>query len=231
MDTGASIALVLNTLVWMGVLRPEWSEMTDSPSHSTKSHVLRSRSIHRRQSALANSSIMNEMRSTFAHMASQRRATYPDNSSLVDRLLVPHAMSRKVSAGYWMLPWEALEPWARFTNREALVRSRNDHERVELLLKQVLGHTSIINSSSFYWTNRIRSRECHPYHSFKQIVLFTWYILPSGTTYIPHIIGRAAKQGHATNRITLRQHNGMSLVVARCAAMIYIVVRRFRNRS
>src|SRR6266545_8359800 len=57
-----------------------------SPSHSTKLHALRSRSI-RRQPLLSNSASMKEIRSNFARIASLRRSTRPEKSSLVDRLV------------------------------------------------------------------------------------------------------------------------------------------------
>jgi len=127
-----------------------------SPSHSTKLHALRSRSI-RRQPQLANSVSMNELRSSFANMATQRRKTRPERSSLVDRLVeassssggdgsdgssasVEENLRRALDAALGSLGalgevYEQRE--ARVL--EELQRSREDREHVELLLKQVLG--------------------------------------------------------------------------------------------
>ncbi|KAF8960271.1 hypothetical protein BDZ97DRAFT_1620132, partial [Flammula alnicola] len=127
-----------------------------SPSHTTKLHALRSRSI-RRQPILASSVSMNQIRSGFSHIAAQRRATRPDKSSLVDRLMVSSSSSggdgsdgssasveenlrRALDAALGSLGamgevYEQRE--ARVL--EELQRSREDRERVELLLRQVLG--------------------------------------------------------------------------------------------
>lgn len=136
-----------------------------SPSHTTKLHALKSRSI-RRQPALANSSTMNEMRSAFARIAAQRRATRPDKSSLVDRLLVPSGSSGEGSDGSSGSVEENLRRALEaalgslgilgkvYEEREARVleelqRSRDDRERVELLLKQVMGDNHpLINPAS-----------------------------------------------------------------------------------
>jgi len=134
-----------------------------SPSHTTKLHTLRSRSI-RRQLALANSSTMNELRNAFARMAAQRRATRPDKSSLVDRLLVPSGSSGEGSDGSSCSVEESLRRALDaalgslgamgevYEQREARVleelqRSRDDRERVELLLKQVLGENNPLTNS------------------------------------------------------------------------------------
>lgn len=136
-----------------------------SPSHTTKSHALRSRSI-RRQSGHANSSTMNELRNAFARMSAQCRAARPVKSSLVDRLLVSSAGSsgdgsdgsscsveenlrRALDAALGSLGalgevYEQRE--ARVL--EELQRSRDDRERVELLLKQVLGENNPLTNSS-----------------------------------------------------------------------------------
>ncbi|KAF8177255.1 hypothetical protein BJ912DRAFT_1131735 [Pholiota molesta] len=55
-----------------------------SPSYTTSSHSLRSHSIRRQP--LANSTSMSQIRAGFTHVASQRRATRRDKSSLVDQL-------------------------------------------------------------------------------------------------------------------------------------------------
>ena len=137
-----------------------------APSHTTKLHALRSRSILR-HSALANSSTMNELRNAFARMSSQCRATRPIKSSLVDRFMVTSAGSsggdgsdgsscsveenlrRALDAALGSLGalgevYEQRE--ARVL--EELQRSRDDRERVELLLKQVLGENNPLTNSS-----------------------------------------------------------------------------------
>ena len=136
-----------------------------SPSHTTKLHALRSRSI-RRQPAPTNSSTMNELRNAFARLSSQCRATRPIKSSLVDRLMVTSAGSsggdgsdgsscsveenlrRALDAALGSLGalgevYEQRE--ARVL--EELQRSRDDRERVELLLKQVLGEDNPLSNS------------------------------------------------------------------------------------
>lgn len=136
-----------------------------SPSHTTKLHALRSRSI-RRQSALANSSTMNELRNAFARMSSQCRASRPEkSSSLVDRLLVTSSSSGDGSDGSSCSVEENLRRALDaalgslgalgevYEQREARVleelqRSRDDRERVELLLKQVLGENNPLTNSS-----------------------------------------------------------------------------------
>ncbi len=127
-----------------------------SPSHSTKLHLLRSRSI-RRQSILSSSASMNDIRASFSRLASQRRKTRPEKASLVDRLVVASSASgndgsdgssqsveenlrRALDAALGSLG--ALgEVYEQREVRvlEELQRSREDRERVELLLRQVLG--------------------------------------------------------------------------------------------
>ncbi|KDR74301.1 hypothetical protein GALMADRAFT_70957 [Galerina marginata CBS 339.88] len=136
-----------------------------SPSHTTKLHALRSRSI-RRQSMLASSVNIDQIRSGFARMAAQRRATRPDKSSLVDRLMVSSGSSggdgsdgsstsvegnlrRALDAALGSLGamgevYEQRE--ARVL--EELQRSREDRERVELLLRQVLGDKHPLSNPS-----------------------------------------------------------------------------------
>jgi hypothetical protein len=132
-----------------------------SPSHTTKLHTLRSRSI-RRQPALASSSTMNELRNAFARISSQCRATRPDKSSLVDRLMVTSGSSGDGSDGSSCSVEENLRRALDaalgslgalgevYEQREARVleelqRSKDDRERVELLLKQVLGENNPFN--------------------------------------------------------------------------------------
>ncbi|KAF5322655.1 hypothetical protein D9619_001281 [Psilocybe cf. subviscida] len=121
-----------------------------SPSHTTKLHGIRSRSI-RRQPILATSVNMNQIRSGFSHIAAQRRATRPDKTSLVERFMagssssggdgsdgssgsLPENLRRVLDAALGEV-YEQRE--ARVL--EELQRSREDRERVELLLRQVLG--------------------------------------------------------------------------------------------
>ena len=135
-----------------------------SPSHTTKLHALRSRSI-RRHSALANSSTMNELRNAFARMSSQCRDTRPIKSSLVDRLMVTSGSSGEGSDGSSCSVEENLRRALDaalgslgalgevYEQREARVleelqRSRDDRERVELLLKQVLGENNPLTNST-----------------------------------------------------------------------------------
>jgi len=126
-----------------------------SPSHSTKLHALRSRSI-RRQPVLSSSSNMGEIRSSFSRIASQRRNTRPDKS-LVDRLAIASSASggdgsdgssQSVEENLRRALDAALGSLGAlgqvYEEREARVveelrRSREDRERVELLLRQVLG--------------------------------------------------------------------------------------------
>ncbi|KAJ3505281.1 hypothetical protein NLJ89_g7501 [Agrocybe chaxingu] len=135
-----------------------------SPSHTTKLHMLRSRSI-RRQPALASSTTMKELRSNFARMAALRRTTRPQKSSLVDRL---QASALSTSGGDGSDGSSSQESLRRaldaalgslsamgevYEQREARVleelqRSREDYERMELLLKQVLGDKNPLKSSA-----------------------------------------------------------------------------------
>ncbi|KAF8164752.1 hypothetical protein B0H34DRAFT_686455 [Crassisporium funariophilum] len=135
-----------------------------SPSHTTKLHALRSRSI-RRHALLANSASMSELRGSFARMAFQRKATHSEKSSLVDRLLINSNSSGEGSDG----SSASVEGNLRraldaalsslgvmgevYEQREARVleelqRSRDDRERVALLLKQVLGENHPLSNSS-----------------------------------------------------------------------------------
>lgn len=127
-----------------------------SPSHSTKLHALRSRSI-RRQPTLFRSSNMSELRARFSQIVAQRRTLRPDRSSLVDRLAVASTASggdgsdgsaQSVEENLRRALEAALGSLGAlgqvYEEREARVveelkRSREDRERVELLLRQVLG--------------------------------------------------------------------------------------------
>lgn len=129
-----------------------------APSHSTKLHSLRSRSV-RRQPALANSSSMSDLRTGFKRIASQRRSTRSMKSSLVDRLINCAATSGAGGDGSDGSS-ESREEDLRhlletalgslgvlggiFEQRESrwveeMQRINEDRERVELLLRQVLG--------------------------------------------------------------------------------------------
>ena len=109
---------------------------------------------------------MNELRNAFARMSSQCRAARPDkSSSLVDRLLVNSSSSGDGSDGSSCSVEENLRRALDaalgslgalgevYEQREARVleelqRSRDDRERVELLLKQVLGENNPLTNSS-----------------------------------------------------------------------------------
>lgn len=134
-----------------------------SPSHSTKLHALRSRSV-RRQPVLSDSANMSDIRACFSRMATQRRKTRPERSSLVDRLAVASTASggdgsdgsaqsveenlrRALDAALGSLG--ALgQVYEEREGRvlEELRRSREDRERVELLLRQVLGDKNPLSS-------------------------------------------------------------------------------------
>jgi hypothetical protein len=109
---------------------------------------------------------MNELRNAFARMSAHCRATRPLKSSLVDRLMVTSAGSsgdgsdgsscsveenlrRALDAALGSLGalgevYEQRE--ARVL--EELARSRDDRERVELLLKQVLGEDNPLTNNN-----------------------------------------------------------------------------------
>jgi hypothetical protein len=123
-----------------------------APSHSTKLHSLTSRSI-KRNPALSQSTAMADVRIGFRHIASQRRATRARHSSLADRFMGPSNLSgdgsdvsreedlkRALSTALGSLG--ALK--GIYEQREArwadeMRRITDDRERVELLLRQVLG--------------------------------------------------------------------------------------------
>lgn len=126
-----------------------------SPSHSTKLHIIKSRCI-RREPALASSAGMSELRSSFRRIAAQRRATRSHKSSLIDRFLIPSATSGEGSDGSSESREEDLRRaldaalgslgalGGIYEQREArwadeMRRIMEDRERVELLLRQVLG--------------------------------------------------------------------------------------------
>lgn len=134
-----------------------------SPSHTTKLHALQSRSI-RRDPLLHNSGNMKNIRSSFARIASQRRKTRPERSSLVDRLAsvsgastgdgsdgssasVEENLRRALDAALGSLgALSEVYDQREVRVLEELQRSREDRERVELLLRQVLGDKNPLSS-------------------------------------------------------------------------------------
>ncbi|KAJ7661552.1 hypothetical protein DFH06DRAFT_988193 [Mycena polygramma] len=121
-----------------------------APSHSTKLHSLTSRSI-KRNMGLSHSTAMANVRTGFRHVAVQRRATRSRQSSLADRFMGPSVAggsdaSReedlKRALGTALGTLGALK--GVYEQREArwadeMRRISDDRERVELLLRQVLG--------------------------------------------------------------------------------------------
>ncbi|KAJ7886175.1 hypothetical protein B0H14DRAFT_2697929 [Mycena olivaceomarginata] len=123
-----------------------------APSHSTKLHSLTSRSV-KRNPVLSHSSAMGDVRVGFRHIALQRRATRSRQSSLADRFMGPSNLSGdgsdvsreedlKRALGTALGSLGALkgiyeQREARWT--EEMRRISDDRERVELLLRQVLG--------------------------------------------------------------------------------------------
>ncbi|KAJ7123190.1 hypothetical protein C8R44DRAFT_621142 [Mycena epipterygia] len=123
-----------------------------APSHSTKLHSLTSRAIKRHPS-LSHSPAMTSVRLGFRHIASQRRATRSHYSSLADRFLISSNPSGegsdesreedlKRALGTALGSLGALK--GIYEQREArwadeMRRITDDRERVELLLRQVLG--------------------------------------------------------------------------------------------
>lgn len=126
-----------------------------SPPHSTKLHALTSRSI-RRDPSLRHSPAMSSIRTSFTHVASQRRASRSQMVSLADRLSLHSGASadgsdvssssreedlkRALEAALGSLGalgniYEQRE--ARW--REEMRRLTDERERVELLLRQTLG--------------------------------------------------------------------------------------------
>ena len=127
-----------------------------APSHSTKLHIMKSRSL-RRQQAAVNAAAMKDLRAGFSRIVSQRRSTRSHKSSIVERFLLPSSMSggegsdassesreedlkRALEAALGSLGalggiYEQRE--ARWI--EEMRRVSEDRERVELLLRQVLG--------------------------------------------------------------------------------------------
>jgi len=127
-----------------------------APSHSTKLYSLRSRAI-RRQGAPIMTASMNELRTGFSRIASQRRNTRSHKSSIVERFLLPsNGSGGDVSDGSSESREEDLKRALEaalgslgalggiYEQREArwieeMRRISEDRERVELLMQQVLG--------------------------------------------------------------------------------------------
>lgn len=106
---------------------------------------------------------MTQIRAGFTHVATQRRAARPDKSSLVDRLMVSSSSSGgdgsdgssgsaeslrralDVALGSLGIMGEVYEQ-REMRVLEELQRAREERERVELLLKQVLGDKLPLNN-------------------------------------------------------------------------------------
>ena len=125
-----------------------------SPSHTNTLHSLQSRSV-RRDASLFDGHAMNNAKSSFAQIASQRRSSRTQRPSLLDRLCAPSSDGdlspsstasreedlRKAlkaafdSLGAMKQMYEIRE--ARW--REEEQRMRDEQERMDFLLKQALG--------------------------------------------------------------------------------------------
>ncbi|RDB20276.1 hypothetical protein Hypma_012565 [Hypsizygus marmoreus] len=138
-----------------------------APSHSTKLYAATSRSV-RRQSVASNAVALREIRTAFSGIASHRRGSRSHKASLLDRFLLPSNTSggdgsdgssesreedlkRALEAALGSLGalggiYEQRE--ARW--HEEMRRISEDRERVEMLLRQVLGdgHVSAISNAS-----------------------------------------------------------------------------------
>ncbi|KAJ7721339.1 hypothetical protein DFH07DRAFT_972292 [Mycena maculata] len=128
-----------------------------APSHSTKLYSLTSRSI-KRHPLLSHSPAMANVRVGFKQIAAQRRATRSHHSSLADRFLVssnssgdgsddsPREEDLKRALGTALGSLSTLK--GIYEQREArwaeeMRRISDDRERVELLLRQVLGEDPV----------------------------------------------------------------------------------------
>ncbi|KAJ7071095.1 hypothetical protein C8F01DRAFT_975248 [Mycena amicta] len=124
-----------------------------NPSHTTQLHSLTSRSLQRNP-AFGQSPAMKGLRAGFKHIATQRRATRSHQSSLADRFMTSSNLSGegsdmslreedlKRALGTALGSLSTLK--GIYEQREArwveeMRRIRDDRERVELLLRQVLG--------------------------------------------------------------------------------------------
>ncbi|KAK7053780.1 hypothetical protein R3P38DRAFT_2852111 [Favolaschia claudopus] len=144
-----------------------------APSHSTKLHSLTSRSI-KRNPALSHSPALADVRVGFRHIATQRRATRSRHSSLADRFMGPSNLSgdgsdlsreedlkRALNTALGSLG--ALK--GIYEQREArwvdeMRRISDDRERVELLLRQVLGEegSTDLSASKNFITKEYQAR-------------------------------------------------------------------------
>ncbi|KAF7306868.1 hypothetical protein MIND_00479000 [Mycena indigotica] len=128
-----------------------------NPSHTTQLHSLTSRSI-KRNPAVGHSPAMRDLRVGFRNIAAQRRATRSHQSSLADRFMTSSNASGegsdasmreedlKRALGTALGSLSTLK--GIYEQREArwveeMRRIRDDRERVELLVKQVLGDDEI----------------------------------------------------------------------------------------
>ncbi|KAK7022933.1 hypothetical protein VNI00_016823 [Paramarasmius palmivorus] len=126
-----------------------------APSHSTKLHMATSRSI-RRQTSISRSSALSTIRTGFRQIAAQRRSSRSHKTSLADRFLASSSSSGDASDGSSESREEDLKRALEaalgslgvlgnmYEQREArwideMRRVSEDRERVELLLRQVLG--------------------------------------------------------------------------------------------
>ncbi|KAG5645290.1 hypothetical protein DXG03_006592 [Asterophora parasitica] len=129
-----------------------------APSHSTKLYAATSRSVRRQSASTTTSAVaMKEMRGVFRRIAAQRRSSRSTKSSLVDRFLMnPASSSGEGSDGSSESREEDLRRALEaalgslgalggiYEQREArwheeMRRVSEDRERVEMLLRQVLG--------------------------------------------------------------------------------------------
>ena len=129
-----------------------------APSHSTKLHMMSSRSI-RRQTALSHSPAMSSIRTGFRDIAAERRKMRA-RASLSDRLLLAGGLGSPESEDGGSLTSSAREEEQKralttalgslnalggiYDQREArwrdeMRRITEDRERIELLLKQAIG--------------------------------------------------------------------------------------------
>lgn len=119
----------------------------------------------RRQPAAATSITLKEVRAGFSRIATQRRNTRSQKSSLLDRFLIPSTSSGEGSDGSSESREEDLKRALEaalgslgalggiYEQREArwldeMRRVSEDRERVEMLLRQVLGDSHALAHSS-----------------------------------------------------------------------------------
>ncbi|KAL6304146.1 hypothetical protein BKA93DRAFT_826126 [Sparassis latifolia] len=133
-----------------------------SPAHSSKLYALTSRSI-RRDSALLNSSKLTAIRTSFNHLASQRRVARSQRISLFDRLHLSSPsirgspgsgdsreddLRRALEAALGSLGEMGKIYEQRETRwRDELRQLSEDRDKVELLLHQALGPSGLTNGN------------------------------------------------------------------------------------